>query len=53
MNAVRQPEKRREDRLDDLYEVVDELKLIAESDAGYAEYAENFLESLQEAGYDV
>jgi len=43
----------RDDRLDQLYEVVDELKIIAESDVDYAEYAQNFLASLKEAGYDV
>jgi hypothetical protein len=42
-----------EDRLDQLYELEDELKQIADSDTRYSTYAENALESLREAGYDV
>lgn len=42
-----------EERLDELAELVDDLKLIADSDARYAKYAENGLEKLREAGYDV
>ena len=42
-----------DDRLDKLYEVHEELQLIADSDARYAKYAKNGLESLREAGYDV
>jgi len=42
-----------EDRLDELYDLEEELKLIAGSDAQYATYAENAIDRLQEAGYDV
>lgn len=46
-------EKRREENLDRLYELREELQIIAESDAEYAKYAQNGLETLREAGYDV
>ncbi|MCJ0619504.1 hypothetical protein JZX76_08275 [Haloarcula hispanica] len=42
-----------DDRLETLYNVHEELQTIAESDVPYAEYAENWLASLREAGYDV
>lgn len=42
-----------EDRLDELYELRAELQRIADSDARYSTYAENALDSLREAGYDV
>lgn len=44
---------RTKERLQPLYEVHEELQLIAESDVPYARDAQNFLESLREAGYDV
>lgn len=47
------PDAKADDRLDALYEVHEELQLIADSDARYASYAQNALESLREAGYDV
>ena len=47
------PMDRQQEKLDRLYECRDELKTIAESDARYAKYAQNFLDSLREAGYDV
>jgi len=56
MSTTRTPddiEAKAEENLDRLYELRDELKLIADSDCRYATYAENFLESLEEAGYDV
>jgi len=42
-----------QNRLDELYELRDELQTIAGSDAKYATYAENALDTLREAGYDV
>ena len=53
MSTTATPDEHEEDRLDQLYAVSDELQTIADSDADYAEYAENFLASLREAGYDV
>lgn len=47
------PQDKREQTLEQLYEVREELALIAASDGPYAKYAENWLESLREAGYDV
>ncbi|MDS0284746.1 hypothetical protein NDI86_21830 [Halomicroarcula sp. S3CR25-11] len=41
------------DRLDGLYEVREELKLIAESDVPYSKDAQNFLKALRREGYDV
>jgi hypothetical protein len=52
VSLQRSPPSRKE-RLRPLYEVREELKLVANSDAEYAKYAQNFLESLREAGYDV
>jgi len=46
-------EEKRHENLDRLYELREELQTIADSDAEYAEYAENFLNSLRGAGYDV
>jgi len=46
-------EDRRAENLDKLADLRDELELIAASDARYSEYAQNFLKSLQKAGYDV
>ena len=45
--------QKREENLDELYELREELREIADSDARYSEYAANFLESLRAAGYDV
>lgn len=42
-----------DDRLETLYELREELRLVADSDCAYAEYAQNGLDALQEAGYDV
>ena len=39
--------------LEELYDLREELKLVAEADVAYAKYAENGLERLREAGYDV
>jgi len=47
------PSTSEDDRLDELYELREELQTIAGTDARYAEYAENALASLREAGYDV
>lgn len=47
------PSIENEDRLDELYELREELKQIADSDARYSTYAENALATLREAGYDV
>jgi len=46
-------EEKQKENLDKLYELREELELVAASDAEYAKYAVNFLESLDEAGYDV
>ena len=43
-------EQRRQENLERLYDLREELQTVADSDADYAEYAENFLESLREAG---
>ena len=50
---MRDANERYQEALGKLSELDDELHLIAESDARYARYAENFLTALQEAGYDV
>jgi hypothetical protein len=47
------PTTKREDRLDELYELREELQLVAQSDARYAKWAQNGLDQLREAGYDV
>jgi len=47
------PIERQEEKLDQLYERREELQTIAESDCRYAAYAQNFLDSLREAGYDL
>ncbi|GGK74251.1 hypothetical protein [Haloarcula sebkhae] len=47
------PDQPDDDRLESLYSVREELQTIADSDVPYAEYAENWLDSLREAGYDV
>ena len=47
------PTDRREEGLDKLYELREELKTIADSEAEYARFAENALDTLREAGYDV
>jgi len=47
------PDEKRAEKLDELYDLREELEQIADSDARYSEYAQNFLESLREAGYDV
>jgi hypothetical protein len=52
MSHQRSPPSQKE-RLRPLYEISEELQLVANSDADYAKYAQNFLESLREAGYDV
>lgn len=39
--------------LEELYDLREELKLVAGSDCAYAKYCENGLERLREAGYDV
>jgi hypothetical protein len=46
-------ERKREDALDRLYELREQFKIIANSDAEYAKYAENALQRLQEEGYDI
>jgi hypothetical protein len=46
-------ERKRKETLDRLYELRDDLKTIANSDADYAEYAHNGLETLKKEGYDV
>jgi hypothetical protein len=46
-------EQKRKETLDRLYELREELETVAASDAGYAKYAQNGLETLHEAGYDV
>ncbi len=46
-------ERKREENLDRLYELREEMQIIAESDGPYAKYAENGLKRLREEGYDV
>lgn len=46
-------EEKRAEALDELYEYVEELQTIADSDTKYAKYAQAGLENLEEAGYDV
>ncbi|WP_436933728.1 hypothetical protein [Halovenus marina] len=46
-------EQKREANLDRLYELREELKIVAESDIDYAQYAQNALETLRQEGYDV
>lgn len=46
-------DERREEALDRLYELREELQTIADSDAEYAKYAREGLRKLREAGYDV
>lgn len=46
-------EERTEARLDQLYEMRDDLETIANSDAEYADYARAALQRLRQAGYDV
>ena len=48
-----EPQSKREDALEQLYEIRDDLKTVANSDAEYATYAQNALDELEEAGYDV
>jgi len=43
-------EQRRQENLDRLYDLREELETVADSDADYAAYAESFLETLREAG---
>ena len=47
------PEDRQEENLDKLYELREQFEIIADSDAEYATYAQNALDRLEEAGYDV
>jgi len=46
-------EEEQEDALETLYNVHEDLQVIADSDAEWAKYAEKGLEKLREAGYDV
>lgn len=46
-------DEKREQRLDKLYGLKEDLEIIAASDARYAKYARNALETLHEEGYDV
>lgn len=46
-------EQKRQESLERLYDLRDELETVANSDTKYAQYAQNGLERLQEAGYDV
>jgi hypothetical protein len=45
--------EKREETLDRLYELREDLETAAASDTEYAKYAQNGLETLDEAGYDV
>jgi len=42
-----------DDYLETLYDLREELKIIANSEAEWAKYAEEGLSKLREAGYDV
>jgi len=46
-------EEKRREKLSGLMDVKDELELIAASDVAYAKDARNWLEALDEAGFDV
>lgn len=46
-------EEKRQENLETLHELREELQTIAESDADWAEYAENALSTLRQEGYDV
>jgi len=52
MSTTRRPDrdepKTIEDRILELEEIEEDLKTIANSDAGYAEYAQNFLDAPEE-----
>jgi predicted nucleic acid-binding Zn ribbon protein len=45
--------EKRQENLDKLHGLREELQIIAASDADYAKYARNFLRTLHRAGYDV
>jgi hypothetical protein len=47
------PNKRERERLDTLYELREELRIVADSDCDYAKYGENGLEALRDAGYSL
>jgi len=47
------PQTKREEALNQLYELRDDLAIVAESDCDYATYAETALDELREAEYDV
>lgn len=53
MSATAKFDSHDEDRLEKLYELRDELQTIADSDAEWARYAQEGLDQLREAGYDV
>lgn len=46
-------EQKREENLERLYELREELQTVADADIEYAKYAENALETLRAEGYDV
>jgi hypothetical protein len=45
--------KRKRERLDTLYELREELRIVADSEGPYAKYGQNGLEALRDAGYDL
>ena len=45
--------KRKRKRLDTLYELREELRIVADSDCSYAKYGQNGLEVLRDAGYSL
>lgn len=53
MSKPASAEKRRREKLSKLMEVENELELIATSDVPYAKDARNWLESLDDAGFEV
>lgn len=46
-------EQKRQEVLDQIYDLREELKIIADADVEYAKYAQNALDTLREEGYDV
>lgn len=56
MSTTKEPQQlsdQRKDRLDKLYELREELQIVADADVEYSKYAKEGLRTLREAGYDV
>lgn len=46
-------EQKRKENLDRIYDLREELQIVADADIEYAKYAQNALDTLREEGYDV